>query len=182
MLPHIDILSIIISNLDNKNILKFSLCCSDIYNILREKIDQILAVQKISNWWINYMTPIDVSVYNHYEACEYLINITYKDAGCYIPNMVDPLNVMIMIRTFRGKKYLQFNRTNNQLEYWNGFIIGKTDKYGNFFDLHRNEFLLCLKRYEQCVDPRTRLIWRKVSDEPRKIIGKIDKYYNIYFV
>lgn len=180
MLPYIDILSIIISDLDGKNIIKFSLCSRYIFNILQNKIDQVIAVGKISNWWMKHKIPIDIPVYDHYESCEYLMNVSYRDSGCYIPNIQNSLTVMIMVRKFRGKRYLHFNRTTNQLKHWNGFIIGRTDVYGNFYYLNREEFLLCLKRYEQCLDPKTKLIWRKVGNQRRIVIGKIDKYYNIY--
>lgn len=180
MLPHINILSHIISNLDMKNIIKLSLCSHNTYDILLEKLEEIIAVRKISNWWMYHKIPLDVPVYNYYESCEYLINVTYKDSGCCIPNIENSLTAMVMLRKFRGQKYIHFNRKNNTLKYWNGFIIGKTDIHGNFYKLNREEFLLCLRRYEQCVDPKTNLIWRKKGQKQRKVIGRIDKNYNIF--
>ncbi len=125
--------------------------------------------------------PINIG-YNDFGS-DFLINYPYLKSGMNIPNLIYPQEIWIMQRYHESNIYIQFNRYADHLPYFQSFIIGKIDNDENFYKLNRNDFLICLKRYGRCIDPNTYIIWEKTSkNKRRKIVGKIDKYYNIYTI
>lgn len=178
----------IINKIQISNYKKIALISKNIYCVVL-KICEIKknAIKIIENWWSKHKLPIHVIPYNHLLHCEYLINHRYQgtspstastQCAYYIPNLINFQNVWLMIRYYDKNHYIHFNRNEDNVHQYQGFIIGKTDYGQNFYKLTRNDFLICLKRYGRCIDPYTNIIW-DYRNYKRKPIGKIDKYYNI---
>jgi len=177
---NINIFYNIVKNLDYKDLPKFALISSDSHYVIKHYIKNLLEAKKIIwKWWRKYQLPKDVPTYDSSYPTEFLINKSYHLSNISIPNLQDYSDVWIMIRYYNGKYYIQFNRNNVELKHWQGFIIGRTDYYGNFFYLTIKEYLLCLKRFGKCLHPYTNDIWT-VKKGRRYKVGKIDEHYNIY--
>ncbi len=178
---NINILCIIANKLDISSIKNFSLCCQltfDSTYYIRKKIKAVMIIEK---WWNYYKLPLGSQMIDHNKQVEYIINMKYENSGITIPNLLNPDNVWIMIKRYDGKYFILFNRDEFNEHMWRGFIIGKTDYDGNFYGLTHDEYLLCLKRYERCIDPETRTIWKKERmNRRRSIIGKVDENFNIH--
>ncbi len=177
---NINIIDMIVNRMDQKDIKNFSLTCIMYYNLTYNIRLKIKAVKKICKWWQYHKLPLDI----HYSdlMSDFLINFPYLKLSIYIPHLHNPENVWLMNRIYGCKIYLQFNRYDDNLPYISSFIIGRIDFNDKFYKLNREEFLLCLKRYGQCLDPKTLLVWRKDIDKRRRIVAKLDQYYNIYSI
>lgn len=149
------------------------------HQVTLDRIDAIKrAVKKIDSWWDRNKLPLDIETYNHMRHCEFLINFRYYQSRYAIPKLANSDNVWLMLRYFRGTYYIQFNRNEDNVHNHRGFIIGKTDYSQKFYKLKKQEFLICLKRYQSAVDPETNIIWLYENNR-RSPIGRIDEYYNI---
>lgn len=159
---------------------KLSLVNKEIYHVILNRIKEIkYSVKKIDNWWDKNKLPSDVIPYNHMVHCEFLINFRYNQSQYYIPNLLNSSNVWLMLRYYRGNHYIQFNRNEDNVHKHRGFIIGRTDINQRLHKLTQQEFLICLKRYHCCVNPKTNIIW-VYKNNKRKPIGILDKCYNIH--
>lgn len=179
---NINILSKIADYLGIKYYNYFSSVCKLTYGACKYQRRKIIAVNKICEWWENYKLPQDVGIYNlnNYDV-EYLVNIKYINCGINWRNRIinNPKNIYIMMRIYRNKIYVQFNRDEENVHNYRGFIIGHINNYYEFIELTHNDFLICLKRYGMCIDPKTKIIWYKKINKPRRIIGRIDENFNI---
>ena len=175
---NINILYIICGKIGLLDIKNFALMSYEGYMGSKVINRRISAAKTIYKWWKYYRLPNNVEVQE--TTFEFMYNFPYITANCHIPNLIEPNNVIIMIRYYKMNNYIQFNRMDTELTDWHSFIIGKIDMEDKFIKLSREEFLICLKRFERCVEPSTGIIWRKTVNDRRRIkIGKIDEYYNV---